>query len=124
MCPHGDNPHQLSKHEIDEIIKDELMKSTDRFYMSHVPQIGEGNVDMRVVHSENERAMFPVKILKKLCKHSTAKQLLGFDVDQYVPSIAEAEYLKHHKKCYQRVLQHISQDNDASRSLAINRRNM
>jgi hypothetical protein len=124
MCPHGDNPHQLSKHEIDEIIKDELMKSTDRFYMSHVPQIGEGNVDMRVVHSENERAMFPVKILKKLCKHSTAKQLLGFDVDQYVPSISESEYLKHHKKCYQRVLQHIQQDNDASRSLAIGRRNM
>ena len=125
MCYHGRNGvdiHQLDKREVDNIIKDELMKTTDKFYLSHVPQLGLQNVDMRVIHAENERAMFPLKVLNKLCKHSSVQHLLGFDVNEYVPGIIESEYLRYHKECYQRVLLHITQDNNASKGLAVSRR--
>jgi hypothetical protein len=120
---HGfEHAHQLDVDEMNTILCDQLMRNPGRFYLWHVPKVGMDDIDMRVVHTSDTKAMFPVIALKKLCENSTSRDLMVFDMADYKPGISTSRYLDYYNQCYEKVLRHMQQDNHVNMQLANRRR--
>jgi hypothetical protein len=120
---HGfEHAHQLDVDDIDVLLCEQLMRNPSKFYISHVPQIGTDDLDMRVAHNADARGAFPVVALKKLCENSSVQDLMVFDIADYKPGISSSRYLDYYNQCYEKVLRHMQQDNQMTMRMADRRR--
>jgi len=117
----ADNSNLVDVDTVNSILFQQITAHRNKFYMSHLPQIGTVDMDIRVVHMDMDckmPAMFPVVALKKLCEHSSVRDLLGFDIAEYTPVISQSQYLEYYEQCHEDVIAHMQYDNNVSMRIA------